>query len=255
MDARVIGTTMPVLEVALNPGEAVFSESGELSWMTASIQMRTSTQAGGGGGIGGVFKRTVGGGSLFMTEYTAQDQPGLVSFAAKVPGSIFPIDVAPQPGMTFMACRHAFVCGMQGVVLSAGFQQKLGAGIFGGNGFILQKVTGQGRAWIELSGEVLTFDLAPGEVMRAHPGHVGLFQDTVQFGITTVPGIKNKFFGGDGIFLAQLTGPGRVWLQSMPLLILAHAIGEYLGDQGGAQSAIAGGAAGGLMGGLMGRQF
>jgi len=255
MDARVIGTTMPVLEVALNPGEAVFSESGELSWMTASIQMRTSTQAGGGGGIGGVFKRTVGGGSLFMTEYTAQDQPGLVSFAAKVPGSIFPIDVAPQPGMTFMACRHAFVCGMQGVVLSAGFQQKLGAGIFGGNGFILQKVTGQGRAWIELSGEVLTFDLAPGEVVRAHPGHVGLFQDTVQFGITTVPGIKNKFFGGDGIFLAQLTGPGRVWLQSMPLPILAHAIGEYLGDQGGAQSAIAGGAAGGLMGGLMGRQF
>lgn len=249
MDARVLGTTMPVLEVALDPGEIIFSESGQLSWITPTIQMRTSTQAGGGGGIGGVFKRAMGGGTLFMTDYTAQGQPGKVAFAARVPGSIFPVDVASQPGMSYMTQRHGFLCGTQGVILSVGFQQKLGAGLFGGEGFILQRVTGQGRAWIELSGEVLAYDLAPGEVLRAHPGHVGLFQDSVQFGITTVPGIRNKFFGGDGLFLAQLVGPGRVWLQSMPLPLLAHAIGEYLSASEGA----AAGGAGGLMGGLLGR--
>ncbi len=252
MDARVLGTTMPVLEVTLNPGDIIFAESGQLSWITASIQMHTSTQAGGGGGIGGVFKRAMGGGTLFMTDYAAQGQPGKVTFAAKLPGSIFPIDIASQPGMTYMTQRHGFVCGTPGVVLSAGFQQKLGAGLFGGEGFVLQRIAGQGRAWIELSGEVLAYDLGPGEVLRAHPGHVGLFQDSVQFGITTVPGIKNKFFGGDGLFLAQLVGPGRVWLQSMPLPLLAHAIGEYLGS-GSAQGAVAGGATGSLMGGLLGR--
>ena len=254
MDAKVVGTTMPVLEVALDPGEVVFSESGELSWMTASVQMRTSTQAGGGGGIGGVFKRAIAGGSIFMSEYTAAGQPGMVAFAAKLPGTIFPVDVAPQPGMSFMAHRHGFLCGTQGVNLGIGFQQSLGAGIFGGDGFILQRINGQGRAWIELSGEIITFDLAQGEVMRVHPGHVGLFQDTVQFGITTVPGIKNKIFGGDGFFLAQLAGPGRVWLQSMPLSILAHALDEYRRDGGSAvQGGMAGGAMGGMMGGLLGR--
>ena len=253
MEAQIVGTTMPVLEVALNPGEVVFSESGELSWMTASVQMRTSTQAGGGGGIGGVLKRAVAGGSIFMTEYTAAGQPGMVAFAAKLPGTIFPVDVAPQPGGSFMAHRHGFLCGTQGVNLGIGFQQSLGAGVFGGDGFILQRINGQGRAWIELSGEIITFELAPGEVMRVHPGHVGLFQDTVQFGITTVPGIKNKLFGGDGFFLAQLQGPGKVWLQSMPLPILAHAVGEYLHTEVAAGGMAGGALGGGMMGGLLGR--
>ena len=174
----------------------------------------------------------------------------MVAFAAKLPGTIFPVDVAPQPGMSFMAHRHGFLCGTQGVNLGIGFQQSLGAGVFGGDGFILQRINGQGRAWIELSGEIITFELAPGEVMRVHPGHVGLFQDTVQFGITTVPGIKNKLFGGDGFFLAQLPGPGRVWLQSMPLPILAHAVGEYLRTEVAAEGGMAGGAlGGGMMGG------
>ena len=232
MEDKIVGTTMPVLEIVLNPGEAIFAESGELSWMTASIAMQTSTQYGGGGGIGGVFKRAMGGSSLFMTEYSAQQAPGMVAFATKLPGQIFPIDVAPQPGMGYLGHRHAFVAAVHGVEISIGFQQRLGAGFFGGDGFRLQKITGQGRAWIELSGEVVTYDLRPGEVMRVHPGHVGLFQDTVQFGITTVKGIKNKIFGGDGIFLAELTGPGRIWLQSLPLARLAAALGEYGAAQG-----------------------
>ena len=127
-----------------------------------------------------------------------------------------------------------------------GFQQKLGAGAFGGDGFRLQKIGGQGRVWCELSGEIVTYDLRPGEEIKVHPGHVGLFQDTVQFNITTVKGIKNKIFGGDGIFLAQLIGPGRVWLQSLPLARLAHALGEYSVVQGAEA-----GAAGGVVGGLL----
>ncbi len=251
MQEKIIGTVMPVLEVTLDPGESLFAESGELSWMTSTIVMRTSTQFGGGGGIGGVFKRALGGSSIFMTEYSAQGGAGMVSFATRLPGQIFPIDVAPQPGFTYLGHRHAFVCANPGVELSIGFQQHLGAGLFGGDGFRLQKISGQGRAWCELSGEIITYDLQPGETLRVHPAHVGLFQDTVQFQITTVKGIKNKIFGGDGIFLAQLVGPGRVWLQSLPLQKLAQALSEYSPSQA-AESGAAGGAGGAVVRGLFG---
>ena len=246
MQEKILGTTMPVLEITLDPGEALFAESGELSWMTSSIVMTTSTQYGGGGGIGGVFKRAMGGSSIFMTEYQAQGAAGMVAFATRLPGQIFAVDIAPQPGMGYLGHRHAFVCANHGVELSIAFQQRLGAGFFGGDGFRLQKISGEGRAWVELSGEIVTYDLQPNEVLRVHPGHVGLFQDTVQFNITTVKGIKNKVFGGDGIFLAQLIGPGRVWLQSLPLARLAAALGEYITVQG-AEAGVAGGIVGGLL--------
>ena len=252
MQDKILGTTMPVLEMTLEPGEAIFAESGELSWMTSSIVMTTSTQFGGGGGFGGVFKRAMGGGSLFMTQYEAKDAQGMVAFATRLPGQIFPIDVAPQPGMTYLGHRHAFVCANHGVELSIGFQQRLGAGFFGGDGFRLQKISGTGRAWCELSGEIITYDLKPGEMLRVHPGHVGLFQDTVQFQITTVKGIKNKIFGGDGIFLAQMVGPGRVWLQSLPLQKLAQALGEYWPQQA-AEAGVAGAAGGAVLKGILGR--
>src|ERR1700686_2393691 len=242
---------MPVLEIMLDPGETIFSESGELSWMTQTIVMQTSTQMGGGGGIGGVFKRAVGGSSIFMSEFTAQGGPGMVAFAARLPGQIFPVDVAPQPGMGYLGPRHAFVCGVGGVQLSVGFQQSFGAGLFGGDGFRLQKISGQGRAWCELSGEIVVYDLQPGEVMRVHPGHVGLFQDTVKFQITTVKGIKNKIFGGDGIFLAEMVGPGRIWLQSLPLQKLAQALGEFSPQQA-AEAGVAGAAGGAVLRGILG---
>jgi uncharacterized protein (TIGR00266 family) len=251
MQDRIVGTTMPVLELTLDPGEAIFSESGELSWMTQSIVMQTSTQMGGGGGVGGVFKRALGGSSIFMSQYTAQGAPGMVAFAARLPGQIFPLDVAPQPGMGYLGHRHAFVCGTNGVNLSIGFQQHLGAGFFGGDGFRLQKIVGQGRAWCELSGEILAYDLKPGESLRVHPSHVGLFQDTVQFSITTVKGIKNKIFGGDGIFLAEMVGPGRIWLQSLPLQKLAQALGEFSPQQA-AEAGVAGAAGGAVLRGILG---
>jgi uncharacterized protein (TIGR00266 family) len=249
MQTRIQGTTMPVLDVQLDPNESVFSESGELSWMTASIQMTTHTQAGGGGGFFGALKRVAGGGSLFMTEYRAYQYAGEVSFAAKMPGHIVPVQLGQGP--EFMVHRHGFLCATPQVTLGVGFQQSLGAGIFGGDGFILQKVGGVGTAWLELSGELITKTLAPGEVLRVHPGHVGAFQSTVAFQITTVPGIKNMIFGGDGIFLAVLTGPGTVLLQTLPISRLAHQIDHYLPHNRGREvtTSTAGGA---LLGGIVG---
>ncbi len=248
MQTRILGTTMPVLEVTLDPNESIFSESGELSWMTASIQMTTHTQMGGGGGLFGVLKRAVAGASIFMTEYRAFQSPGAVSFAAKVPGHIVPVEVSP--GQEYLVHRHGFLCATPQVSLSLGFQQSLGAGIFGGDGFVLQRVGGMGTAWLELSGELIQKTLAPGEVLRVHPGHVGAFQASVGFQITMVPGIKNMIFGGDGLFLAELVGPGAVWLQTLPISRLAHQIYEYLPKAPAQETAAMGGA--GLLGGIVG---
>lgn len=249
MQARIQGTTMPVLEVELQPNESVYSESGELSWMTGSIQMMTHTQMGGGGGLFGVLKRVAGGGSIFMTEYRAMQFPGIVSFATKVPGHIVPIELGQGP--EWMIHRHGFLCATPQVTIGVGFQQSLGAGIFGGDGFLLQKVGGVGTAWLELSGELIVKNLAPGEVLRVHPGHVGAFQTSVGFQITMIPGIKNMIFGGDGLFLAEMVGPGAVWLQTLPISRLAHQISEYL-PQGESRPATAAGLGGGLLGGIVG---
>ncbi|HLJ69179.1 MAG TPA: AIM24 family protein [Chloroflexota bacterium] len=248
MNHKIIGTTMPVLEMQLEPGESIISEAGELSWMTASINLTTSTTAGGSGGLFGAFKRMASGGTLFMTEYRAEGQSGMVAFATKVPGEIMPIEV--RPGQFYMIHRHGFLCATPGVELTIGFQQSLGAGIFGGEGFRLQKLSGSCTAWIELDGEVVTYDLSAGETLRVHPGHVGMFDSTVSFEITRIKGIKNMLFGQDGIFLAALTGPGRVWLQSLPLPNLAHAISPYIAVTGGEEAVGVGAVAGGILRGL-----
>src|SRR5580692_8539964 len=200
MQSRITGTTMPVLEFILEPNDSIISEAGELSWMSSSIQMTTHTQFGGGGGIFGVLKRVAGGGTLFMTEYRAVGAAGELAFATKLPGHIVPVDVGA--GHEYMIQRHGFLCATPQIQISVGFQQSLGAGIFGGDGFLLQHLGGEGTAWLELSGELVVKDLQPGETLRVHPGHVGAFQSSVSFQITTVPGIKNMIFGGDGMFLA-----------------------------------------------------
>src|ERR1700757_5091895 len=248
MQNRIVGTTMPVLEFALDPNESVISEAGELSWMTRSIQMTTHTQLGGGGGIFGAIRRVAGGGTLFMTEYRAIGERGELAFAAKLPGHIVPVEVSA--GHEYMIHRHGFLCATPQIQISVGFQQSLGAGVFGGDGFLLQKLSGQGIAWLELSGELVLRDLAPGENLRVHPGHVGAFQASVSFQITTVPGIKNMIFGGDGIFLASLTGPGRIWLQTLPIAKLAHAIERYLPREASRQT-VEGGVVGGIVGSIL----
>ena len=251
MQSRIVGTVMPVLEIALSGNDTLISEAGELSWMTQTIQMTTHTQMGGGGGLFGVIRRVAGGGTLFMTEYRAVGGPGEVAFATKVPGHIVPIEV--MPGHEYLVHRHGFLCATSQIEIGVGFQQSLGAGIFGGSGFLLQRIHGYGTAWLELSGELMVKDLRPGETLRVHPGHVGAFQASVSFQITTVPGIKNMLFGGDGIFLAALTGPGRVWLQTLPISRLAHELQEYMPGEmrrEQVQSGVVGGIVGSLLDGM-----
>jgi len=249
MQSRIVGTTMPVLEFILEPNDAIISEAGELSWMSANVQMTTHTQMAGGGGFFGAIRRVAGGGSLFMTEYRAWGGPGEVAFATRVPGHIVPVEIGN--GRELMIHRHGFLCATSQINLGVGFQQSLGAGIFGGDGFRLQRVGGTGIAWIELSGEVISRDLRPGEIMRVHPGHVGAFESTVSFQITTVPGIRNMIFGGDGIFLAELAGPGKIWLQTLPLARLAHALQPYLPSttQERTESGVVGGIIGSMLSG------
>ena len=232
MEPKIVGTTMPVLELNMQPNETVFAEAGQLSWISMAMQMKTGISVGGQqSGFLGALGRVMSGGTLFMTEYTAVGGPGLIAFSSKLPGQILPLEITPAQG--YLVHRHGFMCATPGVQFSIGFQQRLGAGVFGGTGLTMQRLRGQGQAWVELHGEVVVYDLQPGNTLRVHPGQVGMFQEGVQFNIVTVPGIQNMFFGGSGLFLAALTGPGRVWLQSMALQHLAHAIQEYLPKPGG----------------------
>ena len=138
-----------------------------------------------------------------------------------------------QPGTSYMIHRHGFLCATQGVELSTGFQRSLGSGLFGGEGFVLQRLGGSCTAWVELGGEIVTYDLQPGESLQVHPGHIGMFEGTINFDVIFMRGIKNALFGGDGLFIARLTGPGKVWLQTLPLPNLAAALAPYLATDSG----------------------
>ncbi len=250
MEEQVLGTTLPVLSISLDPGESVVAEAGEFSWMTDSIQMSTGMGGGAGGhGLMGALKRAAGGSTLFLSSYTATDSAGTIAFAAKLPGSILGVDVGPQH--EYLVHRHGFLAGTPGIAISAGFQQSFSAGIFAGEGFVLQRISGQGRAWAELAGEVVRYELAPGQSLRAHPGHVGMFTASVSFQVMRVPGVTNRYFGGDAHHFAVLSGPGAVWLQSMPLPVLAASLAPYLPQAQAGHPAVEGGVAGGIIGDLL----
>jgi uncharacterized protein (AIM24 family) len=247
MRTQIKGTTMPVLEIGLDPKDRIVAEPGEFSWMTNGVQMRTTAYAAGARSIWGAIGRAFSGGGLFMTEYSAPAGRGVVAFAAKIPGAILQVDV--PAGHSYLIHRHGFLCGTEGLRLATGFQRSLGAGIFGGDGFLLQRLTGPCTAWVELGGEVVTYDLAAGETLQVHPGHIGMFQDSVNFDITIMRGFANALFGGDGLFVARLTGPGKVWLQTLTVPNLAHALAPYLGAHAtqNVESAAAGGIAGAVL--------
>jgi uncharacterized protein (TIGR00266 family) len=252
MRPQITGTILPVLEIGLDPGEMVISAPGELAWMTPNVRMNTTTVTAGAAGLWGALTRAVSGGGLFMTEFIAEGGPGGVAFTPRIPGQIVAVEVQPNRG--YLIHRHGFLCGTQGVQLSTALQRSLGAGVFGGEGFILQHLAGTCQAWVALGGEIVTSDLAAGETLLVHPGHVGMFEDSIGFDITTISGIKNALFGGDGIFLVQLTGPGRVWLQTMTLPNLAQSLAPYLANASGATAAqtVEGGAAGAILSGIFG---
>jgi uncharacterized protein (TIGR00266 family) len=264
MKARITGTTMPVLEIGIEGSDKIISEPGQFSWMTPNVALATNAMTAGAKGILGVLGRALSGGGLFMNEYQSTGGQAMVAFAAKVPGQIMEVEVGG--GKTYMVHRHGFLCGTEGVELSIGFQRSLGAGIFGGEGMILQRIAGTATAWVELGGEIVTYDLAPGEMLKVHPGHIGMFDSTVNFDITLMSGLKNALFGGDGLFIAQLTGPGKVWLQTLTMPNLAHAMVPYLGREGsstptavgaalGATEGVTGAIAGGVVGSVLGSLF
>jgi len=227
MNAVIRGTTMPVLEVQLTPGESVVAEAGQLGWFDDGIELETTTAAAGADGMFDAAKRTFGGGTFFMTRYASVSQPGTVAFPARLPGKI--VEVPLGNGRSYLIQRHGFLAGLEGCELSTAFHPgHVGSATLGGFGILLQKLEGTGHAWLELAGELSEYDLQPGQTMRVHPAHVGLVESSVEYELGLVPGIKNKLFGGDGLFLLKLTGPGKVWLQSLSLPLLAHALEPYL---------------------------
>ena len=250
MRYELSGTVMQTVAIDLNPGETVYSQTNCMCWMNDAIEMSTHT---GGGFLAGI-KRSFGGGSFFITDFTARG-PGHVAFAPRFPGTIKPVQLAA--GQSLICRKETFLCAEKSVTLDIALQKRLGAGFFGGQGFILQQVTGPGTVWLDLSGEVVQRDLAAGERLLVHAGHVGVMDPSIGFDIQLVPGFKNILFGGDGLFLATLTGPGHVALQSMPIMNLAEEIGRYLPGSGEASSSsnVATGVAASAVGAVLGSLF
>ncbi|MCW2285979.1 uncharacterized protein (TIGR00266 family) [Rhodoblastus acidophilus] len=226
MRYKISGTMMQTVEIDLDPGETVFSQTSCMCWMNDLVEMDTHT---GGGFLSGVM-RSLGGGSFFITEFTARGN-GHVAFAPRFPGAILPIVL--QPGQSLICRKETFLVAEKSVQLEIAWQQRFGAGLFGGEGFVLQKVTGPGTVFLDLSGEVVERDLAPGERLLVNAGHVGIMDPSITFDIQMVKGFKNILFGGEGLFLATLTGPGHVALQSMPIMNLAEEIARHMPGGGG----------------------
>jgi len=231
MEYKIIGTTLQAVILELDPGETVYSESGGMSWMSANIEMTTS---GRGGGLGGVFKRALTGESLFLNEFTSQGGKGIVAFASDFPGKIVPVVLAE--GQSMIVQKQAFLCAEKTVGMEIHFRKKLGAGFFGGEGFIMQRITGPGVAFVCLDGEIVEYRLDGGQMLKVDTGHVAMYEPTVDFDIEMVKGFKNILLGGEGLFLTTLRGPGRVWLQTMPTMTLAKAIAPYVMPAGGGSS-------------------
>ena len=218
MQTKVTGEFLPVLTCKLEKGEQIFTESGGMSWMTQGIKMATNTNGGIVKGLG----RALSGESIFMNTYTAEEDGVEISFASCFPGQILGFDLSA--GQTLICQKKAFLCAEKSVDLSMHFRKKLGAGFFGGEGFIMQKLTGPGKAFLEIDGNVVKKELAEGEILKVDNGYVAAMTSNVDLNIETVKGIKNVVFGGEGLFLTTLKGPGTVWLQSMPISKLAGSL-------------------------------
>jgi uncharacterized protein (TIGR00266 family) len=230
MKTSIVGTTMPILELTLDRGEAIIAESGDVSWLTPGLHMETSTRfgSGGKGGFMSGVKRMLGGGRLFLTQYTADRDGSFIAFAAQLPGEIREVHVGPSD--SYMISSGAYMASTPDVEVAVGVQKRLGAGLLGGAGVIFQKLSGNGAAWVQVAGETVEYELAEGQSLLIHPSHLAMFHTEMSLEFASMRGISNKFFG-DSLFLAELHGPGRVWLQSMTSAKLAAAIQPYLSDR------------------------
>jgi len=192
-----------------------------MAWMSPNMQMETK-----GGGLGKMFSKAFSGESMFQNHYTARNGPGMIAFTSSFPGEIKVLEIGP--GREMIVQKSAFLAAEAGVELSIHFQKRLGAGFFGGEGFIMQRLSGSGTAFVEIDGDLIEYILKPGQKLVVDTGNVAGFEPSVQMDIQTVPGAKNMLFGGEGIFNTVLTGPGRVWLQTMPIYNVANAIRPYI---------------------------
>ena len=220
MKYEIKGGAFPIVVCNLTKGEQMITERGSMVWMTPNMNMETA-----GGGIGKMFSKALSGESMFQNIYTAMGD-GMITFGSSFPGKIVAVEI--QPGRNFIVQKSAFLAAEKGVELSIHFNKKVGAGFFGGEGFIMQKLSGRGIAFVEIDGDLVEYELAAGEKMIVDTGNVAGFDSTVSIDIQTVSGVKNVIFGGEGLFNTVLTGPGRIWLQTMPVVNVANAIRPYI---------------------------
>lgn len=218
MEYEIVGGQLPVVICKINNGEKMFTESGGMCWMDDAFAMDSNTRGGLLKGLG----RAMSGESIFLTTYTSEKDNAEIAFGSSFPGKIVPVVL--KEGERRIIQKTAFLAAEDSVTVEAHFRKKLGAGVFGGEGFILQRVIGPGTAFLEIDGDVVERTLAQGEVLKVDQGYIAAFEESVQFEITTVKGLKNKFLSGEGFFLAKLEGPGKVWLQTMPFSVLADRI-------------------------------
>lgn len=221
MEYKIQGETTPVVICQLSPGESMVTEKGSMVWMTPNMEMETSA-----GGLGKAFGRMFSGESIFQNIYTARDGSGMIAFASSFPGSIRAVEIGPDRPIVVQ--KTAFLASQREVDLSVFFQKKLGAGFFGGEGFIMQKLSGRGTAFLEIDGDAVEYDLGPGQQMIVDTGNLAMMDATCSLDIQAVKGVKNMIFGGEGVFHTVVTGPGRIVLQTMPISALAGAVASVL---------------------------
>ena len=226
MNYTITGAPFPVVSCELSAGESMNCQKGAMVWMTENMKMQTSTE----GGLGKMFTRALSGESIFHNTYTAEKTDGMITFGASCPGNILEFDISD--GNTIVGQKGSYLASETGVVFETFFQKKLSAGFFGGEGFILQKFTGNGKLFIEIDGSVVQYTLQPGETMLVDTGYLAAMDATVSISIDQVKGIGNALFGGEGLFNTKLTGPGRIWLQTMPIAQFAGSIIPYIPIKG-----------------------
>jgi len=226
MRYEIQGETLPVVICQLEAGEKMITEGGGMAWMSPNMLMETTTN----GGIGKAFGRMFTGEKMFQNIYTAQGGEGMIAFASSFPGSVEAFQIGP--GQEMILQKSAFLAGEAGVDLSVFFNKKFSSGLFGGEGFIMQKVSGHGMVFAEFDGHVINYELQTGQQIVVDTGHLAAMSATCGMEIQSVPGVKNMLFGGEGIFNTVITGPGKVWLQTMPISNVAGVLRPYLPSSG-----------------------
>ena len=222
MRYQIQGETLPVVICHLESGERMITEGGAMAWMSPNMKMETTSN----GGIGKALGRAFSGERIFQNIYTAQGGAGMIAFASSFPGSIRPFEIGPGQEMNFQ--NSAFLASEGGIELSLHFRKKIASGLFGGEGFIMQRVSGQGTVFAEFDGHVIEYELQPGQQIVVDTGHLAAMSASCSMDVKSVPGVKNMLFGGEGIFNTVITGPGHVWLQTMPISNVAGVLRPYM---------------------------